>query len=219
MVLGNCGRKLLCLVLAVAGAVVHVTAIAQPVSVQNVRFARDRAPGMDGHWLETAVELRGGPSVEGGEGHAARFNSRIEVIFQAAYAVGDATAAGYEFYRSRAEIAALAQNQRVFVYFYLPPEIVDRDRLQREPYAWRVALSVDGQPLPNAPEQYSRNLGDPQAAQSFLRHMTENAPKNDGVLLPIYLTPFYQRESGRFRNLPSFIRREPTPAAREEADP
>lgn len=196
----------------------HCTVAAQPVSVQNVRFARDRAPGIEGHWLEAAVELRGGPSIKGGEGHAARFNSRIEVVFQAAYAVGDPAAARYAFYRSRAEIAALAQNQRAFVYFYLPPEVVNRDRLEREPYAWRVALAVDGQPLPNAPEQYSRNLGEPQAAQSFLRRITEDAPKNDGVMLPIYLTPFYQRESGRFRDLPSFIRREPEPAATRESE-
>lgn len=206
----------MCLALVFAGT---VAAAAQPVTVQNVRFARDRAPGVDGHWLEAAVELRGGPSIEGGEGHAARFNSRLEVVFQAAYAVGDPAGGRYEFYRSRAKIAALAQNQRAFVYFYLPPEVVDRDRLEREPYAWRVALAVDGQPLPNAPEQYSRTLGEPQAAQSFLRRITEDAPKNDGVLLPIYLTPFYQRESGRFRDLPSFIRHEPTSAASREGEP
>lgn len=210
--------KRLCLILLLGGLTAAVGASAQPVTVENVRFARERVPGMDGQWLETTVELRGGPSIEGGEGPGARHNSRIEVILQSAHAVGDPVDGRFEFYRSRLEVPALAQNRRVFVYFYLPPEVVERDRITGEPQAWRVALAVDGQPLPNAPGQYSRNLAAPQTAQSFMRRIAEDAPRNDGIMLPIYLTPFYQREAGRFRDLPSFIRREAFPAPKREAD-
>lgn len=210
--------KHLCVILLLGGLAVAVGAAAQPVTVENVRFARERAPGMDGHWLETTVELRGGRSIEGGEGRETRYNSRIEVTVHAAHAVGDPAAGRFEFYRSRLEIPALAQNRRAFVYFYLPPEVVERDRIAGEPHAWRVALTVDGQPLPNAPGQYSRNLAEPQTAQSFMRRIAEDAPRNDGIMLPIYLTPFYQREAGRLRDLPSFIRREGSPAPNREAD-
>ena len=184
-------------VLLVSGSALH-----GEVSVTSVDFAWAQAPGVEGDWLECGIELRGGSGdSEGGE----RFNSRVGVSLKVGFR-DTGYANDFSFYRSSVKLVALESGQRVRVYFYLPPEIVRRDRLSREPFAWLVGLSVDGNSLPNAPSQYARSLADGRAARSFLERIAEEGPKNDGILLPIYLTPFYQRESGRFRAMPSFVR-------------
>lgn len=173
------------------------------VAVQSVRFSRDEAPGVTGPWYEAAIELRAGAFTANN-----RFAGPIEVRLNLATRVGIESEARFEFYRSRVTLVGLEANQRAMVYFYLPPEIVRRDRIDRsEPFAWQVELVIDGQALPNLPASFSRSLADPPAAQSFVSRLGSEAARNDGLLQPIYETPFFVREAGKFRDLPTFVRR------------
>ena len=74
--------------------------------------------------------------------------------------------------------------------FYLPPEVVARDRITRNARFWTVDLSVSGQAVPAKIEQVSRGFSSAAAVENFTRQLNRNAAINDGVLLPRHLTPF-----------------------------
>ncbi len=186
-------------------SVLFVPLLHGTVSVVGVSFSWAQAPGVEGDWLEFEIELRE-ESGTGSSESPERFSSHVEVSLKVSFREAQQGANDFSFYEASAKLVALESGKRARIYFYLPPEIVRRDRLSREPFAWLVSLSVGGQPQPNEPSQYSRSLADSTVARSFLSRVAAEGPANDGILLPIYLTPFYQRESGRLRSLPSFVR-------------
>lgn len=189
--------------------VVNSWAQLAPVEVTRVDFSQDRAPGIAGQWIEVLVELEGGPSLESEATGNPRFNSMIKVTLSIAFQAGRRSDNRFEFFRAQATVATLEQGQRVELHFYLPPGVVERDRLDKEPFAWLVQLAVNGTPLPNLPGQYSESLSDPERARNFMTRLEQMAPRNEGVLQPIYLTPFYVEETGKFRFLPDYVRPQP----------
>lgn len=201
-----------CLFLILGGVCCAAPAFAQndlPVSVEEVKFQHARAAGVDDPYLEVAIELATNrvPTTPPGDYYA-----RVEVRLELATQADRKGTRVMEYYRSQVRIATIEAGEDCVVYFYLPPEVVDRDRLDSgEPMGWRVSLTVDGQALPNARGSFSENLADPQRARSFLAQIQQQAPHNDGVLQPIYLTPFYDREAGRRDDSPTYVREEPLP--------
>lgn len=188
----------------------------QPVSVRSVTFNEARLPSQKEPYYEIAIRLRGERVTDaGGESD---FYRAIDVRLELGFVVGRGEHERQEFYRSRAQLVGLSVREEKTVYFYLPPEIVRRDRLSRAPVAWRVSLGVNGEALRHEPGSYSGSLGEVSAARLFMSRMERHAPRNDGLLLPIYLTPFYSEQARRLEESPSYMRSDPLNAEDQEPE-
>lgn len=177
----------------------------EAVSVEGVRFGTEKIPGVTDDWAEIEVELIGGPNLDPGALRP-RFNDNIKVILSLGYEVEAGRSKTFRFFRSEAVVAALEQGRRTKVFFYLPPEIVKRDRLSRQPYAYLVELEVNGRPLRVGPRNVSSNLANNIRWNNFKARAAAEGHENEGVLLPIYSTPFYAIEfSGKLQDSPGFV--------------
>lgn len=175
------------------------------VSVESVEFSTVRAPGIRDPFYEVAIELRGERLTVGNT--TVSFHRNVAVRLDLAFVLG--RAARREYYSGGAMLVGLAAGEEKIVYFYLPPEIVERDRLSSSPTGWRVSLAVDDRALPHQESAYSDSLRKPETARHFLARIEQESPRNEGLLLPIFLTPFYNEGSGRLEESPSYVRHAP----------
>lgn len=174
------------------------SASAAQVQVLAVKSDYVRAP--DGqNWLEFAVELDVRP---GGRAVSGEFVDRVGV------SLGLMTEVGGDkrkvFYRSQSEFVSMEGGRHV-ARFYLPPEVVKRDRLRPQVDFYAVNLEVGGRPQPASESAASKNFSGPESVKKFNSHLASEGGPNDGVLMPQYLTPF----SGDSRRpSPTYLRRE-----------
>ncbi len=178
-------------------------AIAEPVEVTTVRFSNVRAPnGSTGNWLEADVALNVRPA----PGSVSQMVSRVRVALLLGFELPAPPGGGrrLEHYRAEVECAALEPG-RVDVRFYLPPEIVKRDRLHGDPKYWGVEVRVDGKPLPASQGAYVAALAGAEQRKNFQKRAGAAAAANDGLLAPQYLTPFLNEYP---RATPSFVRKD-----------
>ncbi len=151
------------------------------------------ARGRD-NWLEVTVPLRT-------RGPATSFVDNVRVVLSLA----TGTPPNLRYYQSEVRIATLQGLQTHNIRFYLPAAVVQRDNVSREPYAWAVRAYANGreQDLPSRNDRANR-LNSDQLYQSFLQAAGNESSRNEGVLVPIYDSPFWNN----FPNepVPAFIR-------------
>ncbi len=177
-----------------------------PVTVERMRFQQRSLQGIPGTWQEIEAEIKGGGSADP-QAPNPRFASNIKVLLSLAYQARAGKTERYVFFQSEATLVALEKNRRVKVFFYLPPEAAERDGLPAKPYAYLVELEAGGRPLPLRSNNYSPSIGDPARLFNFKDKIRSEAEKNEGVLVPIYLTPFYSPENrAQMRESPSYLR-------------
>lgn len=190
---------------AVLGGAVgrELQAVEDRVEVAAVQFATARPPdGGDGAWLEVAVELEARPAAE----RTGRVTGPLRV--EALLAHESPATAGeprrWVFYRSAAELVGLPAG-RTQVRFYLPPVVLQRDRLSGAPRFWEIVLAGAELAPPVSERRLAPALADAAASRSFREKIAAEAPANDGILLPQYLTPF---ATDARRAAPAFVRKE-----------
>ena len=110
----------------------------------------------------------------------------------------------FRFFRAEARLPTIEEGDRRSIFFYLPPEIVERDQLREKPFAYLVELSVGGQILATRRGNVSSNLENARQVAHFRQQLDTQSIKNDGILLPIYDTPF-QRDSRKMQVSPAFV--------------
>lgn len=178
----------------------NLPALEPAIKVHGIEFSREQISRSPAPWLEIAVQVE----AHGGGGD--RYLEQVGLwLYLATERPGQAE--GFRYYRSEVRLVALEVDTPVTVRFYLPPEIVRRDRLTREPAAALVKLQVAGRDLPSTSTQATGLLTDRQRVQSFLERVEKEAAVHDGILQPIYLTPFYHEENSRkLDDSPSFVR-------------
>ncbi|MDR2429653.1 MAG: hypothetical protein LBD14_01925 [Puniceicoccales bacterium] len=93
----------------------------------------------------------------------------------------------YAFYRSSVTIMTMEKNSTGSVFFYLPGEIVKRDQLKQEPYAYAIDLEVDGTSLPPSKSSVSRLLLAEAQYKAFKEMADRGVLSTTGVLRPQYL--------------------------------
>jgi hypothetical protein len=182
-------RKLVPLLWAVAVACVAVvpsaigqaSAGASEVSVRSVKFNYLRIDSAHGTALEAEVELdvRG----SGANGRNPRFVDTVRVALMLAVQSRGRTGAEFQYYYAEAEAVTLEAGTRT-MRFYLPPEIVKRDSLSGEPYAFSVELAVGGSVLPPQRASVSETLRDRARYDVFVQKLTEARATTDGILVP-----------------------------------
>ena len=180
-----------------------------PVEVSDVEFRYENLAGATDDWVEIAIEIEGGGNAAAdGENH--RFSSDIRVALGLGYQLSRSSVGRFRFFQAEAVVVTLEQGNKRTVYFYLPPEVVKRDRLPKEPFAYLVELSVGGETLATRRGNVSSNLGDASRVANFKTRMAAAANETRGVLLPIFETPFYIARD-KLRSSPAYRR---VPAAR-----
>ncbi len=163
------------------------------VEVASVHFSNINPSGNSAFtWNETDIEINVRPSAVKGD---SRFVNRVRITLTLE-AEGPGIV-GSAYYRTSVEAVALEVG-RSDIRFYLPPEIVRRDKLRAEPKVYAVEISVGGQDL--TPSKTASNAPDPRA---FLAKAVEEATANNGILQPQYLTNFAFDSA---RPAPAFIR-------------
>lgn len=176
-----------------------------PVQVRGIRFSLQNSPTGD-RWYRAEVELMANNNPAGDEAPNSRWVDNIEVTLTVAFPV-KAYGSDFTFYRASATLVSLQQRKNTSVYFYLPWEIVERDRISgSEPEYYAVEIRVNGDALPPQREHFSRNLGDIAAVQHFLTASLEGVSRTAGIMVPTYQSPFMGMENRR--GSPSYIRNE-----------
>lgn len=168
--------------------------------VANVRFDRVRPD-----WYQVDVEL----DVKAASGNTSRYVNRVSVGLSLAFKLTGSDER-FEYYRASAT-AVTVKHGRTNFRFYLPPEVVERDRLSGAADYWTVDLKVGDNAMPRSAKQVSSSLPNPGVLESFLGRINAEARANDGVLVPQYQSPFAWSQSGQ--GGPSFVR-EPEETAR-----
>lgn len=205
-------KPLTALVLSATLLLTSFSALAQEsgsaaVEVRNMNFNFINA-GQRGNWHETEIQLdvrrANNPEVSN-----LAFASNIQVTLYLCFQVGRGDDARLVYYTSEVEVAAMERGTRQDrVRFYLPPEIVKRDRIARaDPFAFLVEIRADGNEVPLTREstrRVSSNLQSAEAVRNFLDRVGSEARINDGILQPIFYTPFWNDR--RADDAPPFIR-------------
>lgn len=182
-------RKFVPLVWAVVGAFLSAagTGYAQAsagnpeVSVRSVKFTYPRVDGQQGNAMETEIELdvRG----SGAAGRNPRFVDNVRVALMLAVQGRSRTGVEFQYYYAEAEAVTLEAGARA-MRFYLPPEIVKRDSLGGDAYAYYVELAVDGRALPPQRTSVSETLRARERYDVFVQKVTESRATTDGILVP-----------------------------------
>lgn len=149
-------------------------------------------------WLEIEVELEV-KAVSGGQ----RFVDRVHVTLWLAYEAGSGGRSLIS-YRAEAECVALPAG-RSRVRFYLPPEVVERDRVRPGDLYYAVDLTADTRAVELSTAAVSSTLRNAPSLSRFRERVAAESGRNDGILLPQYFSPFAQDTE---RPSPSFVRRE-----------
>ena len=173
---------------------------ASQVEVASVKFGAARFGG--DNWLEADVELEVKP---GGKPVSGEFVNRVRVVLTVGCDATDAKGAKrLDFYRSTAELISV-EGGKTNVRFYLPPEVVKRDKLKTPVDYYVVEVDAGGEPQAPAKESASSKFTSIDSRKNFLSKATSESGVNEGILMPQYLTPF---SFDAQRRSPTFLRRE-----------
>ena len=186
--------------LAAQGDSATVGAVGQ---VQVVELKADYARAAGGeNWLEFSIELDVKP---GGRAVSGEFVDRVGVsLALATEAAGGSSDKKRLFYRSSVDLISLESGRHV-VRFYLPPEVVKRDRLRAQADFYAVGIEVAGRVQPPSAGAVSKAFSTPDSVKNFQSQVSSEGGNLDGILLPQYLTPF---AGDSRRPAPSPLRRE-----------
>ncbi len=175
-------------------------AAAAQVEVGGVKFGAARF-GSDS-WMETEITLEVKP---GGRVVANQFVNDVRVTLNLAFEAPDAAGGPPKiFYRGSASFITL-EGGRHTVRFFLPPEVVKRDRLRAPVKFYSVEVEAGG--VAQAPGRANVSTAFTSAAsvQNFQAMAVSESRSNEGVLMPQHITPFSFESS---RSTPTAVRRE-----------
>ncbi len=168
---------------------------AAEVSVREVRVAQLR-PGAP--WLEVDVRLAVAPGRSGAR-HADRVRVVLRLAYETASVAGERAWRGFQ---AEAEAVSLAVGS-ASVRFYLPPEVVERDRVRAENLHHWVELVQEGATQPTSQAAVSTLLRTDEARARFVGRLGDEFARNSGILVPQHLSPF-AGDPGR--PAPTFVR-------------
>ena len=109
------------------------------------------------------------------------------------------TAAEFAYYRSSATVLTMEVNTDRSVYFYLPGDIIKRDRLKMQPDFYYVQVDVGGteqplfteagRPVPDMANAMHKMFIDKKAFDVARSEADRAVNANNGMLRPHYLVP------------------------------
>jgi hypothetical protein len=183
---------------APAAAPAEAIALAE---VTAVKFAGARW-GSD-NWFEAEIEVTAKP---GGRAVSGQFVDRVRVTLSLGVEASDEKGTKkMTFYRSSVEAITLEGGGKSTFRFYLPPEVVSRDKLRPDVKYYVVELEAGGQAQPAGRANASTDFKSAESVKNFLSKVSAEAGPNEGILMPQHLSPFAYDSQ---RRAPSVLRRE-----------
>lgn len=176
--------------------------MAAQVEVASVRFSNVRPEGGRADWMEAEVELDvkpGGKAVTGE--YVDRVRTTLSLMVDGVDSHGQKRSA---FYRASAEAITL-EGGKASIRFYLPPEVLKRDRVRSDIKFYTVDLTAGGAAQPASKAATAADFKGPDSIKNFQAQVAAGAGANENVLMPQYLTPFSYEQ----RQSPTLLRREP----------
>lgn len=169
------------------------------VNVTRVSFEPARSPVDAQVWYEAEIVLAIRPAAAA----KTRYVDRVRVTLSLGCVPGSGTERAPVFYRATAEWVA-AEEGNATMRFYLPPEVVQRDGLRGDAKYYGVEIEAGGKVQALGRDAISsQTLTSAEALTAFQQRVARDAPANDGVLVPQFLTPFAYDAR---RPSPSFLR-------------
>ena len=173
------------------------------IEVTEVKFLGAKILSGD-TWLEMSVEVAAKP---GGRSISGEFVDKVRVTLNLGLESGEGAAKKWAFYRSSAEAVSLEGGAKAIFRFYLPPEVLKRDRvsLGEANKLYVVELEAAGKPVQTSRAGVSAKITSEDARRVFLSRVVAEGSRNEGVLVPQYLSPFAHDAQ---RRAPSVVRRD-----------
>lgn len=188
-----------------------------PVNVRSVHFDPVKIGGQKNEWIRIQVELHANfnpetkASAEDKAGKRPANKQWVDKVKVTVTAIFKPTSAKdateFSYYRSSATVLTMEVNSDRSVYFYLPGDIVKRDRLKMQPDYYYVQLEVGGTEVPLFSEAGRINPDQLAAVHKQFVNKKDfdgardladrGAGANAGMLRPQYLVPY-----AIFDNLP-----------------
>lgn len=188
-----------------------------PVSVRSIHFDPVKIGGQKNDWIRTQVELQANFNPEtklaadekaGKRAANKQWVDKIKVtITQIFKPLSAKDATEFSYYRSSATVLTMEIGSPRSVYFYLPGDIVKRDRLKMQPDYYYVQLEVAGTEVPLYSEAGRLNPDMLNAVHKMFVSKKDfdgardqadrGVGANAGMLRPQYMVPY-----AIFDNLP-----------------
>ena len=169
------------------------------VSIREIDFNRVDSNASSGDWFECAIEIEVRRDALDPNRRRPDYLDDLKVELLLGVESSVSGQKGFEFFKAEAFLVSLKEGQHL-VRFYLPPEVVERDRIRNDVHSFLIRLSRSGKMVE---EQVSRHLARTNVRDSFLKRVELEASRNDGILLPQFKTPFdnaYPRDTPSYRN-------------------
>ncbi len=181
------------------------------VIVRSINFDPVKIGGQQNPWIRTQVELNANfnpesltvPDAAATPKKAAnkQWVDKIKVTLTLVFKqIGATVASEFAYYRSSATVLTMEVNSSRSVYFYLPGDIVKRDRLKMQPDFYYVQLEVGGTELtlfneagrlsPDMMPALHKMLHLKQAYDRARSEADRAVSANNGMLRPQFLVPF-----------------------------
>jgi len=189
----------LCILDAVAPVAAFAQQTAPAAEIQNVDFKQAKVNGVKLPMTRMAVAVRALNNAKLLQDPNAivpnkDYVDKIKVTVTLAYSSNSGKAkkgqqGSFSYYRSAQTILTMQRNDQGTIYFYLPGEIVKRESLQVQPFAWLIELEVDGQAVPLEKKMCSSNLRNPSEVALFKQAADAGVIDNAGILRPQFQVP------------------------------
>ncbi len=186
---------------AQAPAAVDPAVAAAQVEVSGIKFRAARFGS--GSWMETEITLDVKP---GGRAVGNQFVNDVRVTLSLAFEDVNAKEGPPSiYYRGSASFITM-EGGRNIVRFYLPPEVVKRDRLRTPVKFYSVEVEAAGVEQKPSRANYASIFSSAASVQTFQSMAVSESRSNEGVLMPQHLTPFAFESA---LPSPTAVRREP----------
>ena len=174
-----------CAALALFVAGILSASVTPQVRVNRIVF--DRIGNNDG-W-RARIELSATGATSPAENRTARGSRFLDDLVCSLRLSFESVHQPFVFFESHVEIVCLEQGQTYTLDFYLPGEVVRRDQLSTEPFAYLLSFEVAGTPQAFVPRWASSNLQSPSAREALIRHCAAVREQQLGILVPSYHAP------------------------------
>jgi hypothetical protein len=183
------------------------------VTVRDVKFFQVSLGGQVNKWnrMQVEVEAKNNPDANAPN---KKWLDKVKVTLTQVYKSNSSKPEDWYYYRSTATILTLEINQPRSVLFYLPGDIVKRDRLNKEPDFYFVQLDVAGaeEPLfdsrgsilPDQLKAVHRDISQKQKFDLAKDAADRGVGANAGILRPQYLILY--PDAPPVPSAPEFIR-------------
>ncbi len=155
-----------------------------PVLVRNVSFEQNVQPYQ---WSAVVIDLETRRNPEGDAASRDFLNNvtaRVTLGYDPAGRREDRF-----FLQSEMTLAVVKERENPSLVFFIPQQVVERYELRREATYWLVEIELDGRAL-ELRSEHTGNLASLEIVQNFKNAAREQLNRNEGYLMPFYLSPY-----------------------------